>query len=148
MIIIHYTITAESDFICFRDLINSIWPQSILNYLIKQILFLLFHHCQSFPLSTVYLISSIIYESHRSPCILFPESVLSFSIKYGGRSWSLSLRKGEESRWAILRSWFVMLGPRALNLVSQQRLQGKARGDFQPCAFRCMCVCVCVPLCV
>lgn len=50
--------------------------------------------------------------------------------------------KGGESCWPILRSWFVMLGPRALNLLSQQRLQGKARGDFvrgfQPSASFCV----------
>lgn len=77
-----------------------------------------------------------------TPCTLFPESLLCLSIKYGGRSWSLSQRKGEKSCWAILRSWRVMLGPRALNLVSQQRLRGTARGDLS-CVRLQLCACVC-----
>lgn len=92
-------------------------------------------------------LSFIIYVSHRAPCTLFSEFLLCLSIKYGGRSWSMSQRKREKSCWAILRSWCVMLGPRALNLVSQQRLWGTARGDFlSTFAALCLCVCHCVSI--
>lgn len=84
-----------------------------------------FHHILG---TSLYPISSIIYEPLRTPRILFPESVLCCCIKYGGRSRSPSQRKGRGVVLGYPEVLFCDSGTSGPHPRSPSRLQHKARG--------------------